>query len=348
MVDNGKEKGRIVFPAWFVMILLVVVGVFLNIITFLVPDTLATMPIKILIKAVEVIGSALVSVGILDFLLSISNENSLLERVQTKINKETNYQSLKSEHLKGINEGYTKAIIEDMYSSLDNVYKPRGLAEVLAKRYWETINSSVYISNYYRQVLVTLKDNNIISVTTNTDVTFVNAKDINDRKFYIWPMFAMKEEAESFKVNSITHEDTDFKKKYDDWCSTHPNNIDKAAINNNMYQFKEPFTLNIGKRGQHQIKLETTYNTCYALFFQTMMLNFNCKSFKLNALLDDQRSDRARSYMLRWEIITLPQLSAEITETNTCEYNGKTFDLMGNEKWLPKGCGYVLTLNEKS
>ena len=309
MVDNGKEKGRIVFPAWFVMTLLVVVGVFLNIITFLVPDTLATMPIKILIKAVEVIGSALVSVGILDFLLSISNENSLLERVQTKINKETNYQSLKSEHLKGINEGYTKAIIEDMYSSLDNVYKPRGLAEVLAKRYWETINSPVYISNYYRQVLVTLKDNNIISVTTNTDVTFVNAKDINDRKFYIWPMFAMKEEAESFKVNSITHEDTDFKKKYDDWCSTHPNNIDKAAINNNMYQFKEPFTLNIGKRGQHQIKLETTYNTCYALFFQTMMLNFNCKSFKLNALLDDQRSDRARSYMLRWEIITLPLTS---------------------------------------
>ena len=90
MVDNGKEKGRIVFPAWFVMILLVVVGVFLNIITFLVPDTLATMPIKILIKAVEVIGSALVSVGIIDFLLSILNENSLLERVQTKINKENN------------------------------------------------------------------------------------------------------------------------------------------------------------------------------------------------------------------------------------------------------------------
>lgn len=343
---KNKDEKQIRFPAWFVMLLLVIIGISIIIVSFFIPDTMVAS--KIGKKVTEIIGGALISVGILDFLISISDERKLLEKVQTNICNNTDFSSLKPEHLRIINENLTKSIIDDVYSSIDNNDKPNGLSEQLSNRYWDNIDSRVYLKRFSRRVRVNLVDEGV-AITTTTDIIYVNAEDIVGKKHYISPLFTTSGEADSFDVYKLKHNDSDLKEDYDKWANNKETKIEKAKMNNTMYQRTPSFYIDISKKGKHAIHYVTGYTACYTAFFQTASLYYDCETYDLSVGLTDNRTNKDNSYMLRWDIFTSPFMQDQMTfSTCPCIYAGNEYVSLTNgvNKWMPKGSGYVLTLNE--
>lgn len=84
------------------MVLLVIVGFGSLCISFVIP---VNGWYKIASKAFEVIGSALISIGILEFVISLSNEIELINRIQAGIDSKTDYSRYNANELMKIVSG---------------------------------------------------------------------------------------------------------------------------------------------------------------------------------------------------------------------------------------------------
>ena len=327
MVD--KEKVKIKFPAWVVMVLLVVVGLGLLSISFLSPEE---GWYQIASKAIELIGSALISIGILDFVISLSNENELINRIQAGIDSKTDYSRYKSDELQKIIKNASMAKVNEIYKTDTN---KESRCKKLLTRYWECITSPTYLEKYYRDVEVVINDNSM-RITTQYDITYVNAHDV-ELVHYISPLFATEEDAKSFTVFDCKHngDRISFDKQ---------EKIGKAVVNEVLYQRTPHKQIDVGKEGVHELHYKSRYDTKIGSLFQDQRLRFDCHQYGFHVVLKDLRENKSPKYLLKWDFISWPEISNEISK-NKMDMKNDEITIYGNYEWLPKGSGYVLTFN---
>jgi len=255
------------------------------------------------------------------------------------------FEKLSEEELLSINNFLTKAVVKKVHSKVNNELDE--LTGFISGKHWENITSPTYLETYNREVILTL-NNRDIEVTTYTTIKYHNSKDVEDRWFRIGPLFTTEKEANSFIVTELRYNGKSKKKEYDEWIKNNNQKTVESEYNDNMFVLSPCWKINIGAAGSHSISYTTKYHTKYSMFFQAAELAFNCRSFKITAEIRDERFEEYRkpTYILKWEVHSSNEICAKILREKSNE-NTNLFRFEQDIGWIPKGTGYVFTLNTK-
>ena len=340
-----KKKNKIQFNSVPVMILSLIMGVLMLVLSeyFLVSSSVEHK--RILGEIVNVLAGTIISIAVLNFYLTISTEHELIEKLQTRISKDTDFSAISDETkldiLRSIAE--QKLLENQTEDNNDAKWDMKALADDLGRNYWDNIVDGVYFEIYDRKLTITLTDDGIV-VRTSTRLVYNNRTKQQGKTFRLQSLFLDQEEAESFKVLELLYNKIDKKSEYDK--SRNNSKVYPSKVNP-RYLTTTAWLLDISEAGHHEITYTTEYTTAYSQFFQSKTLEHNCKNFQLEAIIVDQRSNKEVDYMLRWEIICGSSEKNSIAVDKVIQGNDHHFATLGGIKWFSKNGGYILTLNEK-
>lgn len=340
-----KKRNRIQFAAVPVMIISIIVGILMLAFGeyFLVPSEI--VQVQILGEIVNVIAGTIISIAALNFFLTISTEQELIDKLQTRISKDTDYSVMSDESklcvIRSIAE--QKLLENKATSDSGSKWDMKALAEDLSNNFWGNIEDTVYFETYDRKLTITLIDSGIV-VKTSTRLVYNNLSNQHGKKFRLQSLFLTEEEAKSFKVLELLYNKTNKKDEYEK--SRKHATVYPAKINPE-YLTTTAWLLDISGVGLHEITYTTEYTTQYTQFFQTKTIEHNCKHFQLEAILVDSRTNKDVDYLLRWEIICGSSEKSRIAADKIVRGDNHHFATLGGITWFPKYGGYVLTLNSK-
>ena len=298
---------------------------------------------RIISSVLNVLAGTIISIATLNFFISISTERELIEKIQTQINRSTDFSVMNDEQLAILNDIITKATIEKICKIPSEVVGTDidAMSRDVSHNYWEAINDLSYFETYDRTVNILLHDE-CIHVNTITRVVYINLDECPNMSFRLQAMFYSDRETESFKVTELKYNKIN---KLDSYVRHRETAKVYTAKINERYKTISPWCIDISKPGRHEIAFTTEYDTDYAVFFQTKVLEHICKNFKLTANLIDYRTNKHPEYKLRWEIICSPLEKSRIAADRAAQISDNQFFTRGGIQWFPKGGGYVLTIN---
>ena len=338
-----NSKPSVKFSSAPVLAICFIVGIsliILNNIIFVVQTDLLN---RVIGSVLNVLGGTIISIATLNFFISISTERELIDKIQTQINRSTDFSVMNDEQLAILHEIITKVTIEKLCKVPSEVVSTDldAMSRDVSHNYWDAINDLSYFETYDRTVNILLQDN-CIHVITITRVVYINLDECPNMSFRLQAMFYSERETESFDVTELKYNKTNKINSYIRHMETAK--VYPAKINE-RYKTISPWCIDISKPGRHEIAFTTEYDTDYAVFFQTKVLEHTCKNFKLTANLIDNRTKKYPEYKLRWEIICSPLDKSRIAADRAAQINDNQFFTRGGIQWFPKGGGYILTIN---
>lgn len=111
-----------------------------------------------------------------------------------------------------------------------------------------------------------------------------------------------------------------------------------------LYQRIPHKRIDVGKEGIHELHYKSSYDTKLGRLFQDQRLGFDGHNYDFHCVLKDFRENKTPKYLLKWDLITWPEISNEISKSKM-HMKDDEIRTFGKYEWLPKGSGYVLTVN---
>lgn len=333
-MKKRKHVSSISFPAWFTIALIALLSLAVRCMVHLLPFD------ETVISIISDISLSVLSVAILDFFLNVSSEQKLVSSIVDSIQ----YDIIKNVDFCRLSKDEKAEIIGKIYLScfkLESSEKKNWYSDYisqycrsLSNDFLNTVSTSVYYSEYTRNVEIVLKDNDI-KVGISYRIVICNPA-LEGCKYRHDPMFRLTKEFNSYRVHKLMIDDEEIKPDV--------SGRKKTAHDNEMYYSGRKVEIDLSHKDKTIIVQEVSYKTDYNQFFQTYWLHYPCESFRLGARIADQRTRKDTEYTLHWDFFgPLDRSQIARNGVEQTEFRMDTTVI----KNLPKGSGFVLCLGSR-
>jgi hypothetical protein len=239
-------------------------------------------------------------------------------------------------------------IEKNKYGSMTNVqlHEQKAFSYQLA----EDIKSRmkyVYLDLFSRNITITLTDDGI-KVETSTKVTYINPCG-EEITYSSNPMFRLdnpygnaitSKEYDSYKIKLFIHNgDKDALKKY------YTENGPRQARKNQTYVIGKKVLIQ-NREFENTIRMDTEYITRYNTFMQSTGLEYMCQKFRVNAALNDVRTNKDVQYYLKINLFATMGKENNVILDKMIHKDDR-IEMVDDIVWAPEGSGYTLVLGHR-
>lgn len=225
------------------------------------------------------------------------------------------------------------SLFEEMFiPARMNDLKIAELYKLQFKRLTDKTLKKQYIKSYDREIIIYLR-NDQIYIENYWVQKFANPMN-EEYEYRLCPWLLPGLEFESYCFTRVVHN----KKQIN------PIQLpDPKKATNSKYLIKYDVRIPFDQCSEQVIIVNDCYSTKYAEFFHTHTFMLFCESFNLSARIVDERADKSRQFILRWQIFPDTDLYRDVSANMmTQKPDSVSFS---NIRWMSPGTGYVLTLN---
>lgn len=333
-MKKRKRLSGISFPAWFTIALIALLSLAVRCIVHLLPLN------ETVISIISDISLSILSVAILDFFLNVSSEqklvSSIVNSIQYDIIDNVDFCKLSKEEKANIIRRIYLSCFKSESSEGKSWYKNYIVeyCDCLSNDFLNTVSTSVYYSEYKRNVEIVLRNSDIL-VCIFYRIVICNPA-LEECKYRHDPMFRLEKEFNSYSINELMIDDEEIKPDV--------SGRKKPAHDNRMYYSGRKIEIDLLHKDKTIISQKVSYSTDYNQFFQTYWLHYPCKSFSLEAQITDQRTRKDTEYTLHWDFFG-PLDRSQIARNGVVQTEFRMATSM--IKNLPKGSGFVLCLGSR-
>jgi hypothetical protein len=340
---KAYKFSKLSIPIWLFLVMGVVVSLVAKI--YLSSMLMSETTKDVIDEVITVIMSACL-IGVI---LDVSNQKALIdkiiEEIQLRVAKETDYSKLSQQIKEGIIfDIYKSSMIEQIEKGNKNYARDadlaiKSLSNDRARAFSKGLESCIFYNSFSRDITIVLCDEDI-EVKTITIMNVANpAKE--DYKVRFDPMFWLDKEYDTYKVDELFYNGSSSLK-----CRTYFSNSHRKSKTNPLYVGGKKVLINISADEESQIKIATSYRTEYNMFFQSYWFKHPCAKFTLSAAIEDKRTQKQSNYILRWEFFS--SLSKSQVARGKMKQEHNSIHIMQPVEWAEAGDGYILALGEQA
>lgn len=324
-MKEREKTDKLTFSGGFVLVVLLLLGLGGRVLCVYVEDQWPAIVCDVL----RVIADACITAGVIDILLSFSSQKQLTNSVKQQIQESTEdikhsvaeqeqYANSVRQQIEASAEDIKSSIAKQKYDGIFSLvlmnYKKQekrtlsitevekalsNISESLSIGLYYFENNPVYYDYYHRQVFLERMQEDIIGVTTTTEIKIVNLSE-KEYKFVHDPQFYSNSGiGETYEVQAVTVDGRGFsapelKEIVDkEFVHSYPN---APYVNGKALEvYVEPFA-------SKEITFKTFYKTPLSMFYQAKVLTLPCHKFRLSAHFDTNFAHNDEVFVFRWTV----------------------------------------------